>query len=113
MECCSNYNKNEKYKKTKRSDEDKNKLVTRINKLIGQMNGIKKMSSGRLASKERKKLDTSEFGIPELREFPIHDAAHVRAAEAYFRYAPEEYKAQLARNILAKAHLLGVNKKVL
>ena len=43
MECCSNYNKNKKYKKTKRSDEDKNKLVTRINKLIGQMNGIKKM----------------------------------------------------------------------
>ncbi len=43
MECWSNYNKNEKYKKTKRSDEDKNKLVTRINKLIGQMNGIKKM----------------------------------------------------------------------
>ena len=43
MECCSNYNKNEKYKKTKRSDEDKNKLGTRINKLIGQMNGIKKM----------------------------------------------------------------------
>lgn len=43
MECCSNYNKNEKYKKTKRSDEDKNKLVTRINKLLGQMNGIKKM----------------------------------------------------------------------
>ena len=43
MECCSNYNKNEKYKKTKRSDEDKNKLVARINKLIGQMNGIKKM----------------------------------------------------------------------
>lgn len=43
MECYSNYNKNEKYKKTKRSDEDKNKLVTRINKLIGQMNGIKKM----------------------------------------------------------------------
>lgn len=43
MECCSNYNRNEKYKKTKRSDEDKNKLVTRINKLIGQMNGIKKM----------------------------------------------------------------------
>lgn len=75
------------------------------------MNGIKKMSSGRLASKERKKLDTSEFGIPELREFPIHDAAHVRAAEAYFRYAPEEYKAQLARNILAKAHLFGVNIK--
>lgn len=75
------------------------------------MNGIEKMSSDRLTAKERKELDTSEFGIPELREFPIHDAAHVRAAEAYFRYAPEGYKAQLARNILAKAHLFGVNIK--
>ena len=41
--------------------------------------------SDKLTSNERKELDTSEFGIPELREFPIHDAAHVRAAEAYFR----------------------------
>ena len=63
--------------------------------------------SDKLTASERKELDTSEFGIPQLREFPIHDAA----AEAYFRYAPEEYKAQLARNILAKAHLLGVNVK--
>lgn len=67
--------------------------------------------SDKLSASERKKLDTSEFGIPELREFPIHDAAHVRAAEAYFRYAPEQYKAQLARNILAKAHLFGINVK--
>ena len=62
--------------------------------------------SDKLTASERKELDTSEFGIPQLREFPIHDAAHVRAAEAYFKY-----KAQLARNILAKAHLLGVNVK--
>ena len=48
--------------------------------------------SDKLTASERKELD-------------------VRAAEAYFRYAPEEYKAQLARNILAKAHLLGVNVK--
>lgn len=68
-----------------------------------------KKESDKLTTSERKKLDASEFGIPELREFPIPDAAHVRAAEAYFRYAPEEYKAQLARNILAKAHLFGVN----
>ena len=46
--------------------------------------------SDKLTASERKELDTSEFGIPQLREFPIHDAAHVRAAEAYFRYAPEE-----------------------
>lgn len=70
-----------------------------------------KRDSDKLTESERKKLDTSEFGIPELREFPIPDAAHVRAAETYFRYAPEKYKAQLARNILAKAHLFGVNVK--
>lgn len=75
------------------------------------MNEMHKMSSDKLTTSERKELDTSEFGIPELREFPIHDTAHVKAAEAYFRYAPEEYKAQLARNILAKAHLFGMNLK--
>ena len=75
------------------------------------MSEMHKMSSDKLTTRERKELDTSEYGIPEIREIPIHDAAHVRAAEAYFRYAPEEYKAQLARNILAKAHLFGVNVK--
>lgn len=67
------------------------------------------MNSDRLTTRNRKDLNTSEFGIPELREFPLSDTAHVRAAETYFHYAPEEYKAQLARNILAKAHLFGVN----
>ena len=33
--------------------------------------------SDKLTASERKELDTSEFGIPQLREFPIHDAAHV------------------------------------
>lgn len=73
------------------------------------MDKTKNSSSDKLTERERNQLDNSEFGIPELREFPIHDAAHVRAAESYFRYAPEKYKAQLARNILAKAHLFGVN----
>ena len=43
--------------------------------------------------------------------FPMPDAAHVRAAEAYFRYAPENKKSELARNILAKAREYGVNVK--
>lgn len=75
------------------------------------MKDYSSMSSDRLTTEERKELDTSEFGIPQLREFPLPDAAHVRAAEAYFRYAPEEYKSQLARNILAKARLFGVDVK--
>ena len=35
---------------------------------------------------ERKELPDSVFGLPERREYPMPDAAHVRAAEAYFRY---------------------------
>ena len=37
------------------------------------------------------------------------DAAHVRAAEAYFRYCPEELKPRLARAIMARAKEFGVD----
>ena len=66
--------------------------------------------SDKLTASERKELDTSEFGIPQLREFPIHDAAHVRAAEAYFRYAPNRLR-PTNDSAYSKAHLLGVNVK--
>ena len=47
--------------------------------------------------------------LPDSREFPLVDAEHVRAAEAYFRYAPDTEKAALARRILAKAAEFGVH----
>lgn len=50
-------------------------------------------SDDRLTASERHELPDSAFGIPETREFPLDDAEHVRAAEAYFRHAPEEKKA--------------------
>lgn len=62
----------------------------------------------RLDAEERRELKDSDFGIPESREFPMPDAAHVRAAEAYFRYAPEDRKQELARRILQKAEKFGV-----
>lgn len=49
----------------------------------------------RLTDAERHELPDSAFGIPETREFPLVDAEHVRAAEAYFRYAPDTEKAAL------------------
>ena len=67
--------------------------------------------SDRLDAEERRELPDSAFGIPETHESPMPDAAHVRAAEAYFRYAPENKKSELARNILAKAREYGVNVK--
>ena len=62
----------------------------------------------RLDTEERRELPDSVYGLPERREYPMPDAAHVRAAEAYFRYCPEDLKPQLARAILARAKEYGV-----
>ena len=63
----------------------------------------------RLSSEEKKELPDSVFGLPERREYPMPDASHVRAAEAYFRYCPEELKPELARAILRRAREFGVD----
>lgn len=62
----------------------------------------------RLDTEERRELPDSVFGLPERREYPMPDAAHVRAAEAYFRYCPEDLRPELARNILKFAAEYGV-----
>lgn len=64
-----------------------------------------------LNTEERRELPDSVYGLPERREYPMPDAAHVRAAEAYFRYCPEELKPELARNILRFAREYGVDVK--
>ncbi len=63
----------------------------------------------RISCEDRKELPDSVFGLPERREYPMPDAAHVRAAEAYFRYCPENLKPRLAKAILAKAKEFGVD----
>ena len=67
------------------------------------------MKTDRLTYAEKKELPDDVFGLPERREYPMPDAAHVRAAEAYFRYCPEELKPRLARAILERAKLYGVD----
>lgn len=62
-------------------------------------------------TEQRRELPDSVFGLPERREYPMPDAAHVRAAEAYFRYCPENLRPTLARSILAKAREFGVDIK--
>ncbi len=71
----------------------------------------KELVSDKLDTEERRELDNSEFGLPDERAYPMPDAAHVRAAEAYFRFCPEEKKQELARAILRKAQEFGVNVK--
>lgn len=69
----------------------------------------KEQGSDRLDAEERKELNDSDFGLPEERKYPMPDATHVRAAEAYFRYASHLQKPELARNILKKAKEFGVD----
>lgn len=64
-----------------------------------------------LTHDERKILPDDIYGLPERHEYPMPDAAHVRAAEAYFRYCPEDLKPQLARAILMRAREYGVDVK--
>lgn len=63
----------------------------------------------RLDTEERKTLPDSVFGLPERREYPMPDAAHVRAAESYFRYCPDDLKPKLAKAILHFASIYGVD----
>ena len=65
----------------------------------------------RLSYDEKKELPDEVYGLPERREYPMPDAAHVRAAEAYFRYCPEALRPKLARAILAWAKEYGVDVK--
>lgn len=65
--------------------------------------------SDRLSYREKEVLPDSVYGLPERREYPMPDAAHVRAAEAYFRYCPEYLKPRLAKAILARAREFGVD----
>jgi len=69
----------------------------------------KNIHSDKRSAKERKELKNSDFGLPENREYPMPDAIHVHAAEAYFRYAPENKKPLLAHRILLKAKKFGVD----
>lgn len=63
----------------------------------------------RLTYEEKKELPDAVFGLPERREYPMPDAAHVRAAEAYFRYCPEDLKPKLAKAIIRRAKMFGVD----
>ncbi|MDE5795719.1 MAG: hypothetical protein K2H75_01280 [Muribaculaceae bacterium] len=67
------------------------------------------MMSEILDTAEREALPDSLYGLPERREYPMPDAAHVRAAEAYFRYCPEELKPKLARAILRFGREYGMD----
>ena len=61
-----------------------------------------------LTSDDRNKLKTKEFGIPELRKYPIYDEKHVRSAISYFKHSPSKYRKELAGRIKTAADKFDV-----
>ncbi len=62
-----------------------------------------------LTKKDRDQLDESEFGIEELRKYPLNDAEHVKMANTFFNKAPKQYKGILAVKILDAAKKFNIN----
>lgn len=67
------------------------------------------VTEGKLSQEDRDKLKPSDFGIPELRKYPLIDKSHVLMAIRYFDKAPEEYKEKLAHNIYSKSKKFKMN----
>ena len=65
-----------------------------------------------LKAKDRNKLDDSEFGIPSLRKYPIHDKAHVSAAIQRFNHVDVKHEKELAHNIIKAMKKFGMMNEV-
>jgi len=61
-----------------------------------------------LVKAERDKLSDSSFGLPKTRQYPLHDAEHVRKAIQMFGHCPEKDRKELADNIYKAAKEFSV-----
>ena len=70
------------------------------------------ISEKALTTKERDAIPSSEFGIPSLRKFPLHDKAHVIQAIRFFNTVDKKHEKELARNIIKAMEHYGINKSI-
>ena len=67
----------------------------------GKYYGTVPFKEAKLASEDRKELDSSSFGIPSMRKFPLNDKDHIRAAVRMFNKVDSDHEAELAKNLKA------------
>ena len=65
-----------------------------------------------LSSKDRKELKDSDYGVPELRKYPLTDKQHVSSAITYFDKCEKKYQPELAKNIIKKIKEYDMHPKV-
>lgn len=66
----------------------------------------------KLSTKQRNALDDKEFGIPELRAYPLNDVSHVEQAVRMFNYVEPEYEKELADNLNKAIKKFGLHINV-
>lgn len=86
------------------------KIVYRGTSVGHQLESV--MVETALTSKERKNLDDSDYGLPELKKYPMPDEKHVRAAVRFFNYVDPENEVELARNINKKIKKFGMKDQI-
>lgn len=74
-------------------------MPQRISEIRREIEKKVDVTESTLSSKDRNKLKDSEFGIPELRKYPLIDKEHVISAIRFFNQAPSKYEKELAVNI--------------
>ena len=52
-----------------------------------------------LSANDREEIPDKQFGLPEKRKYPLHDAKHVKLAAKFFNYVDKEDEEELAINI--------------
>lgn len=52
--------------------------------------------------------DDKKYGVPELKKFPMPDAAHVRSAIRFFNYITPKHERKLAAAILLRMREYGL-----
>ena len=95
-------------------DDDLNEIYKKIvdnnldeRSIIHENNNMEEYTN-KLTMNERNKLNKSDFGIPEIRKYPLHDKQHVISAIRYFDKCEPKYKIILANNIINKIKKYGI-----
>ena len=70
------------------------------------------VSEGKLSAKDRDKLDSSQFGLPRERKYPLNDENHIRSAIMFFKHCPPNNRNELATNINKRLKELDLHIEV-
>lgn len=67
------------------------------------------MKLGFLTEDKLKADERTDFGIPELKKYPMPDESHVKAAIRMFNHVDSAHEAELAKNIKSKMKKYGIS----